>query len=92
VDSNGDGVINDRPDGEGRNGARGAAFFQLDLRLSKVLRAGARRLELMVEAFNVTNRANWTDFNGRLAAGAAFGQPANAAPPRQVQFGARFSL
>jgi hypothetical protein len=90
-DDNGDSVINDRPAGERRNAARGAALFQADIRLTKTVRVRGRRLDLLAEGFNVTNRANWTDYNGRKAA-AAFGRPAGAAVPRQIQLGARLDF
>jgi hypothetical protein len=90
-DNNNDNVFNDRPPGRGRNAARGSALFQADVRLSRTLRFSARRIELLIEAFNVTNRANWTDYNGKVSA-ASFGQPGSAAPPRQLQLGARFDF
>jgi hypothetical protein len=90
-DDNGDSVINDRPPGEARNAARGAAMFQADMRVTKTVRVRGRRLALLVEAFNVTNRANWTDYNGRMAA-TAFGRPAGATAPRQIQLGARLDF
>jgi TonB dependent receptor. len=93
TDDNKDGVsTNDRPAGEGRNAARGSAFFQADVRVSRTLHVSQRRLELLIEAFNVTNRANWTDYNGNKSSVASFGQPASAGPPRQIQLGARFDF
>jgi hypothetical protein len=44
----------------GRNGARGPALFQADLRLGYRFRLGAeRRLDIFGEVFNLTNRANF---------------------------------
>ncbi len=83
-DDNGDGVFNDRPPGVGRNSARGAAFFQADVRLSRLFRPRRTNLELLVEVFNLTNRANWMSYN-------ALGQPQSAGPPRQVQLGVRWT-
>ena len=89
-DSNSDGVpTNDRPAGTGRNSARGSAFFQADVRLSKFVDWGPRRLELLLEAFNLTNRSNWTSYNGNLSS-SSFGIPGAAGPPRQIQIGVRF--
>jgi Carboxypeptidase regulatory-like domain/TonB dependent receptor-like, beta-barrel len=82
---------NDRPPGVGRNSARGAAFFQTDLRISRVLGGSRRRVELLAEVFNVTNRANWTDYNGNMLA-SGFGTPGGAGPPRQIQLGVRFQF
>jgi hypothetical protein len=89
--NNKDSVFNDRPLGQGRNAARGSAFFQADVRVSRTLHVSARRIELLIEAFNVTNRANWTDYNGKLSA-SSFGPPGNAGPPRELQLGARFDF
>lgn len=92
-DDNGDGVANDRPVSVGRNSSRGVAFFQADLRLSRVLHPGRRQLECLVEVFNVTNRSNWMIYNGNMRArNDAFRAPASAGPPRQVQVGARWSF
>jgi hypothetical protein len=91
-DDNNDGVINDRPAGEPRNRARGSAFFQTDVRLSKAIRAGHRRLDLMVEVFNVTNQTNWWDYSGRKPGSAGFGLPTTAGPARQIQLGIRFDF
>ena len=40
LDDNHDGVLNDRPAGEGRNTARGAATWNMNLRVSKVIGLG----------------------------------------------------
>ena len=61
LDQNGDGYKNtDRPAGVGRNSGRGSSFVEGDVRLSTTFGRGDRRVELIVEAFNVTNRLNWT--------------------------------
>ena len=92
-DPNGDGVANDRPSGVGRDSARGAAFFQVDARLSKTVHAGAHALECLVEVFNLTNHANWTQYNGKITdRNGGFGKPGSAGPPREIQFGARWSF
>jgi hypothetical protein len=88
-DDNGDGVINDRPSGRGRNDALGAAFFQADVRLSKTIAWGPRRIELLGEVFNVTNRANWLEYRGNTARPETFGTPGDSGPSRQVQLGVR---
>jgi hypothetical protein len=78
-----------------RNGATGPGLFQIDLRLGYRLRPGAERsLDLFVDVFNATNRANFenptgdrrsTDFLNltTLRAGAV---------PTTVQFGTRVSF
>jgi hypothetical protein len=90
-DGNNDGQNNDRPSGFSRNSARGSPAFQADVRVSKVWTFGKPRLELLVETFNVTNRPNWTAYNGTQGA-ASFGQPTTAGLPRQLQLGVRFDF
>jgi hypothetical protein len=51
-----------------RNGARGPGFFKLDMRLGYTLRFAARRVEVFGEIFNVTNRTNFANPSGNLAA------------------------
>jgi hypothetical protein len=48
----------------GRNGARGPGFFQVDVRLGYNFRFGERRLELVGEVYNLTNRANFNPPTG----------------------------
>lgn len=80
-----------RPGTLGRNAFRGANFRQLDLRASKSLSFGARQLELIVEAFNLTNRVNYDTYTGSIQS-ALFGRPQSAQAPRQVQLGVRFDF
>jgi hypothetical protein len=91
-DRNNDTNANDRPVGVSRNSGRGFSFSSLDLRLSRPVAAGRRAsAELILEAFNVLNRANFQLPNGVFGPGptprAGFGAPTAAADPRQVQFG-----
>jgi hypothetical protein len=90
-DDNRDGYNNDRPAGVGRNSARGADFRQLDVRLSKSFRMRGNRVDALIEAFNVANRANWTNYDGNLVS-PTYGKPTNALPARQVQVGARLDF
>ena len=80
-----------RPDGVGRNSARGADFRQLDTRLSKAFRMGGTRIEALIEAFNLTNRANWTSYDGNTSS-STYRHPTQALPARQVQAGARIDF
>jgi hypothetical protein len=50
-----------------------------------------RRLELMVEAFNVTKRVNFNSYTGSIQS-QFFGRPQSADNPRQVQLGVRFDF
>jgi hypothetical protein len=91
TDDNHDGNRNDRPIRLGRNSARGAPFVELDVRLSKTVHIGRTSTEVLGEAYNLTNRANWTGFDGRQTS-KTFGHPTSALRSRQVQVGIRLSL
>jgi hypothetical protein len=55
-------VLRDVKNKGGRNGARGPAFQQLDLRVGYRLRLGGRRtFDVFGEVFNVTDHANFTN-------------------------------
>ena len=92
-DANGDGVLNDRRPGVGRNPYRGTAFAQTDIRLSKTVAVGSARIEWLLEVFNATNRTNWIRFDGvDDDLGLRLGQPLESGPPRQFQAGVRASF
>jgi hypothetical protein len=97
TDRNGDTNNNDRPIGIGRNTGRGFDYSSLDLRLSRRFAFTERvGLELLVEAFNIFNRANYSVPNNTFGNGsvppAAFGRATAAFDPRQVQVGFRFNF
>jgi hypothetical protein len=80
---------------------RGQTFFQLDTRFSKTFRLGERsRLELIFQAFDLTDRANFgTNFRTSIRASdfakpIGFITPAGVIVPRSFsgEFGARFSF
>ncbi len=81
---------------------RGDPFFELDLRLSKTIKLGERmRVELIAQAFNLTNRANYgNDYNNNIADPASFGHPQGFIAPNSTiiprslwsEFGVRFSF
>jgi hypothetical protein len=56
---------------------RGDPFFELDMRLAKNIKLGERmKLQLMAQAFNLTNRANYgNNFGNSIADPASFGHP-----------------
>jgi len=92
TDDNRDGEpTTDRPAGVGRNSAREADLWQLDARLAKVLASSGVQVELLAEAFNLTNRRNWTQFDGVLSS-VTFGKATDAGPPRQIQVGIRMGF
>jgi hypothetical protein len=81
-DDNQDGANFDLPPGSATvNQARGADFKQLDLRISRRFGLGEGRTaaELIVEAFNVTNARNPSNFEGNQTRTGEFGQPRNFA-------------
>jgi hypothetical protein len=80
-----------RPGTLGRNAFRGPDFRQLDVRLSKAFSLGGQRLELIAEAFNVTNCINYNSYTTSIQS-SFFGRPQSAMARRQVQLGARFDF
>ena len=78
------GTLGDLP----RNAGRGPAFWQVDLRVSKLIQLGKVRLEILAEAFNVDNHVNLGDWVGNRSS-ASFGQSVSAGTRRQVQLGLR---
>jgi hypothetical protein len=65
---------------------RGDPFFQLDTRLAKGFKIGDRaNVQLIAEAFNLTNRANYgNNFNNSIASHDRFGHPAGFIAPSSV--------
>lgn len=96
-DRNFDTNNNDRPVGVARNAGRGFDFSSLDVRVSRKIHVTERvELQMMVEGFNLLNRANLSIPNGTFGSGstpnATFGQPTAAFDPRQLQLGLRLSF
>ena len=83
-----------------RNAGVGNDFFSLNLRVSRAFKvAGRVRAEGLVEAFNVTNRANPLTRNGNFGPGvyptnpvATFNQVTAVGDPRTFQFGVRLTF
>ena len=88
ADDNRDTQTNDRPAGVGRNNARGASLFQADLRVTKSIKMRDVNIELIGEAFNITNTKNWITYTGDQRA-ATFGKPTAGEITRQIQLGLR---
>jgi hypothetical protein len=78
----------------GRNGGRGARFFQMDVRLGYQFRLGERRIEVFGEMFNLTNRANFdapvATGDRRLTTFLTYTALRPGGIPRTGQIGARF--
>lgn len=76
----------DRP--EPRNSRRGDSESTVDVRLSKIVRIGARRVSGFWEIFNALNTDNFINYAGSLQS-SSFGQPLAALEKRRQQFGFR---
>jgi hypothetical protein len=100
LDLNGDGVLNDRTPGLGPFSFRGRSMHSLDLRLTwnLPLRLGeARRLQVYVESFNLTNHENISNVLNDYGptAGAPRSrwlEPSLWFPPRELQLGFRLAF
>jgi hypothetical protein len=81
---------------------RGDPFFELDLKLAKNFKLGEHvNLQLIAQAFNLTNRANYgNDFGNSIASPSTFGHPVgfinptSTTTPRSLwsEFGFRLSF
>ncbi len=95
-DTNGDTVFNDRPSGQTYNSFTLPRYATVDLRLDRSIAIGDRRLEFIVEGFNLTNRLNPTNVNRtwgpNATANANFNTATAAETARQFQLAARFSF
>ncbi len=80
-----------RPGSLPRNAGRGPGFWQLDMRVAKRFAVQKTRAEVMLEAFNVTNRTNLQNPIGNLAS-SSFGRSPGAFDARQIQLGFRFEF
>jgi hypothetical protein len=108
-DWNGDGKNSDRLPGVPRFSEDGPSFASLNLRATYRVRATDRMgLDLIAEAFNLTNRVNYdvnSIVNGEFLSGPTranpaavpvpnprYGQFTSTLPPREFQLGARFTF
>lgn len=79
----------------GRNGARGPNFFQLDMKVGYRLKLGSTRtLDVGVDVFNVTNRANFANPSGDRSVTNFLLLTAlrDGAVPRTAQIGVRYAF
>lgn len=73
-----------RPPGVGRNTLQGPGYADLDLRLSREVRLAQGHTTIALDAFNLSNRVNYTTIVGTRGS-PLFGQPIGAREPRQLQ-------
>jgi hypothetical protein len=88
VDSDGDGLVDQRDLSQARNAFRVKPYSDVDLRVEKKVPFGRQSASVLVEAFNIFNRANVANVNS--VAGPTFGTPVAYLPGREVQFGIRY--
>ncbi|MGZ5393444.1 MAG: TonB-dependent receptor plug domain-containing protein, partial [Mycobacterium sp.] len=81
--------FSDRP--EARNSRRGDSEKNLDLRLSKVFRAGRTATWIYWEMYNALNTDNYFGFQGSLQS-SIFSKATTELPKRRQQFGLRFDF
>jgi hypothetical protein len=104
-DPNGDGnTRTDRPPGLARNTLNGPAFAAVDIRFTRDIRLYRERvgMKLIFEAFNLTNRANYTAINAAqynfsaatkvFTPNASFLQRTATADPRILQLAAKITF
>jgi hypothetical protein len=96
-DGNGDTIFNDRPIGQSYNSYELPSYVTVDLRINRSIPMGGnKRLEVIVEGFNLTNRLNPTNVNRTWGPNATpnanFNTPTGAETARQFQLAARFAF
>ena len=88
-DLDGDGLVDQRDTTQPRNHFRTAPFGDIDIRVEKTVRLPrSQTLSVLVEAFNLTNRANVLNVNS--VSGPDFGKPNTFLAGREVQAGVRY--
>ena len=96
-DDNRDGLALDRPAGVRRNSLEGPDYVGLDLRLSKDFALDTSKKEkspkvtAAIDAFNVTNRVNYSGYVGNLSS-PFFGRAISSRPARRLQLSMRFAF
>lgn len=96
-DLNGDGAFNDRTPTFERNSFRGPTTHTVDSRITWNVPWRSRRLQVMIEGFNLFDRGNvrevFTTYGPNPAVpDPLFGTPLNYFPPREIQLGVRMTF
>ena len=90
VDTDGDGLVDQRDLSVPRNSFRVKPYADLDFRVEKRVPFGRNSVSALIEVFNLFNRDNVANVNA--VSGSQFGQPSTYLPGREVQLGLRFFL
>lgn len=95
-DNNHDGILNDRPEGIGRDTMDGPGLIDLDLNLSRNFplskaKKEARLISVSLNSFNVLNHPNYVTYIGTQSS-PLFGRPVAAQPPRRMQVDVQFKF
>jgi outer membrane receptor protein involved in Fe transport len=88
IDSDGDGLVDQRDLTQPRNAFRVKPYADVDVRAEKKIGVGRNAVTVLVEAFNLFNRDNVANVNA--VSGPTFGTPVGYLPGREVQFGIRY--
>jgi len=90
-------MANARPAGVARDTLEGPAYAEYDLRwfrdfkIAKARNEVAPTITISVDAFNVFNQVNYTNYVGNQLS-PFFGKATNAFPPRRLQFSSRVNF
>jgi hypothetical protein len=90
VDSDGDGLVDQRDLTQGRNAFRISPYADVDVRAEKKVVYRRHAASVLVEAFNLFNRSNVASVSN--VSGAQFGTPVAYQFGREIQFGIRYFL
>ena len=88
IDSDGDGLVDQRDLTQPRNAFRVKPYADVDLRVEKQVKLGRQTASILVEGFNIFNRDNVANVNA--VSGPTFGTPVAYLPGREIQFGLRY--
>jgi hypothetical protein len=88
IDSDGDGLVDQRDLTQPRNAFRIDAYADVDVRVEKRMYFGRHGVSVLVEAFNLFNRSNVASVSN--VSGPQFGTPVAYLPGREIQFGVRY--
>jgi outer membrane receptor protein involved in Fe transport len=88
VDSDGDGLVDQRDLTQPRNAFRISPYADVDVRVEKKVFFGSHAVSALVEAFNLFNRSNVASVSN--VSGPQFGTPVAYQFGREIQFGVRY--